>query len=165
MVKKLEASLTTEFTTLPSPTLRLAYCPLSHAYSGQGRAEQIARDRHMDWKTLLASITGTVDQELLLRNEYLAHARLPAHSPVLSVERPDLSVQFLEPGDGLEALDYHVLNLLMIASLCRPDMKAHPRAIMAATGLYQPDDVAELSFGFSADWLSIPSSSTLSTSA
>ena len=36
MVKKLEASLTTEFTTLPSPTLRLAYCPLSHAYSGQG---------------------------------------------------------------------------------------------------------------------------------
>jgi transposase len=28
-------------------------------------------DRHMDWKTLLAYITGTVDQELLLRNEYL----------------------------------------------------------------------------------------------
>jgi putative transposase len=26
---------------------------------------------HMDWKTLLAYITGTVDQELLLRNEYL----------------------------------------------------------------------------------------------
>ena len=25
----------------------------------------------MDWKQLLASITGTVDQELLLRNEYL----------------------------------------------------------------------------------------------
>ena len=25
----------------------------------------------MDWKHLLASITGTVDQELLLRNEYL----------------------------------------------------------------------------------------------
>jgi len=25
----------------------------------------------MDWKTLLASITGTVNQELLLRNEYL----------------------------------------------------------------------------------------------
>src|SRR3989441_10964922 len=71
MVKKLETSLTTEFTTLPSPTLRLAYCPLYHAYSGQGRAEQIARDRHMDWKTLLAYITGTVDQELLLRNEYL----------------------------------------------------------------------------------------------
>ena len=26
----------------------------------------------MDWKYLLASITGTVDQELLVRNEYLA---------------------------------------------------------------------------------------------
>src|SRR5258705_3892816 len=25
----------------------------------------------MDWKTLLAYITGTIDQELLLRNEYL----------------------------------------------------------------------------------------------
>jgi hypothetical protein len=25
----------------------------------------------MDWKHVLASITGTVDQELLLRNEYL----------------------------------------------------------------------------------------------
>jgi len=25
----------------------------------------------MEWKTLLASITGTVDQELLVRNEYL----------------------------------------------------------------------------------------------
>jgi putative transposase len=28
-------------------------------------------NRHMDWKTLLAYITGSVDQELLLRNEYL----------------------------------------------------------------------------------------------
>ena len=26
----------------------------------------------MDWRRLLAYITGTVDQELLLRNEYLA---------------------------------------------------------------------------------------------
>ncbi len=26
----------------------------------------------MDWKRLLAYITGSVDQELLLRNEYLA---------------------------------------------------------------------------------------------
>src|ERR671937_327391 len=26
---------------------------------------------HMDWKTLLAYITGSVNQELLLRNEYL----------------------------------------------------------------------------------------------
>jgi hypothetical protein len=28
-------------------------------------------DRRMDWKTLLAYITGSVDQALLLRNEYL----------------------------------------------------------------------------------------------
>ena len=28
-------------------------------------------DRRMDWKTLLVYITGTVDQELLVRNEYL----------------------------------------------------------------------------------------------
>src|SRR6266581_9244995 len=28
-------------------------------------------ERHMDWKALLAYITGTVDQELLGRNEYL----------------------------------------------------------------------------------------------
>ena len=26
---------------------------------------------HMDWKQLLAYITGSVDEELLLRNEYL----------------------------------------------------------------------------------------------
>src|SRR5438105_12297336 len=42
----------------------------------QARAEQTAVERRevekrMDWKTLLAYITGTVDQELLLRNEYL----------------------------------------------------------------------------------------------
>src|SRR5881296_4267475 len=42
----------------------------------QARAEQTAVERReverrMDWKTLLAYITGTVDQELLLRHEYL----------------------------------------------------------------------------------------------
>src|SRR5713101_6389815 len=35
------------------------------------KAKQAEGDRPMDWKTLLAYITGTVDQELLLRNEYL----------------------------------------------------------------------------------------------
>ncbi len=30
------------------------------------------RRRRMDWARMLAYITGTVDQELLLRNEYLA---------------------------------------------------------------------------------------------
>ena len=37
----------------------------------QVRAEQAEGGGRMDWKTLLAYITGTVDQELLLRNEYL----------------------------------------------------------------------------------------------
>jgi putative transposase len=32
----------------------------------------VEMENHMSWKTLLAYITGTVDQELLLRNEYLA---------------------------------------------------------------------------------------------
>ena len=30
----------------------------------------------MDWKTLLAYISGSVDEELLLRNEYLVAALL-----------------------------------------------------------------------------------------
>ncbi len=34
----------------------------------------------MNWKTLLAYITGTVDQELLLRNEYLVDSRLAPHT-------------------------------------------------------------------------------------
>jgi hypothetical protein len=33
--------------------------------------EAKAEGEAMDWKHLLAYITGTVDQELLLRNEYL----------------------------------------------------------------------------------------------
>ena len=33
--------------------------------------EQAEVEQRMDWKTLLAYITGSVDQELLLRNEYL----------------------------------------------------------------------------------------------
>src|SRR5919106_912338 len=31
----------------------------------------MGRQYHMDWKTLLAYISGSVDEELLLRNEYL----------------------------------------------------------------------------------------------
>src|SRR4029434_65655 len=37
----------------------------------QLRVERVEDARHMDWKSLLAYITGTVDQELLLRNQYL----------------------------------------------------------------------------------------------
>src|SRR5437016_3892221 len=42
----------------------------SHPYSAS-RGTAKLRGRAMDWKHLLAYITGTVDQELLLRNEYL----------------------------------------------------------------------------------------------
>ena len=69
----------------------------------------------MDWKHLLASITGTVDQELLLRNEYLVtenrilrdqlkgRVQLPAFSannlPAHARERARKSL----PGAGLRA--------------------------------------------------------------
>src|SRR2546428_6909153 len=42
----------------------------SHPYSAS-RGTAKAEGEAMDWKHLLASITGTVDQELLLRNAYL----------------------------------------------------------------------------------------------
>jgi hypothetical protein len=36
----------------------------------------------MDWKTLLAYITGTVDQELLIRNEYLVTENRILHQQI-----------------------------------------------------------------------------------
>src|SRR5712691_435927 len=42
----------------------------SHAYA-TSRATTKVRGEAMNWKHLLVYITGTVDQELLLRNEYL----------------------------------------------------------------------------------------------
>src|ERR687887_1479613 len=49
----------------------LACLPLpSHPYSAS-RGTAKPEGETMDWKHLLAYITGTVDQELLLRNEYL----------------------------------------------------------------------------------------------
>ena len=49
----------------------------------------------MDWKHLLAYITGTVDQELLLRNEYLVTenrilrnqitGRIPTATPIFDM--------------------------------------------------------------------------------
>src|ERR1700704_1669847 len=71
MVKKLETALTAEFMTPLLSRFRLVYCPPSHAYSTLIEHETSGGYRHMSWKTLLAYITGTVDQELLLRNEYL----------------------------------------------------------------------------------------------
>src|ERR687883_1485946 len=55
---------------LLSPMLRLVLCSIpTHTQRQSGRPR--LRGATMDWKQLLAYITGTVDQELLLRNEYL----------------------------------------------------------------------------------------------
>ena len=70
MVKIFELAFPREVTPLPSPVLRLVFrFPLTHTQRQEGR--QRLRGKAMDWKHLLAYITGTVDQELLLRNEYL----------------------------------------------------------------------------------------------
>ena len=44
---------------------------IHHAYSTPIEGRRGGDEGPMSWKTLLAYITGTVDQELLLRNEYL----------------------------------------------------------------------------------------------
>src|SRR5919198_1023553 len=70
MAKIFELIFPQEVTSLSSPALRLVFgFSLTHTQHDDGR--QILRGETMDWKQLLAYITGTVDQELLLRNEYL----------------------------------------------------------------------------------------------
>src|SRR6266540_6793543 len=70
MVKIFGLAFPQEVTPLPSPALRLVFrSPLPHTQRQERR--QRLRGEAMNWKTLLAYITGTVDQELLLRNEYL----------------------------------------------------------------------------------------------
>jgi hypothetical protein len=71
MAKKLERIDTPELHSSPlfpenyvSQSSGKAYNPDSSTSSHRGRIR-------MDWPRLLAYITGTVDQELLLRNEYL----------------------------------------------------------------------------------------------
>src|SRR6266508_2846324 len=71
LVKIFELAFPREVTFLPSPVLCLVFrFPLTHTQRQEGR-QRMRRGEAMDWKHLLASITGTVDQELLLRNEYL----------------------------------------------------------------------------------------------
>src|SRR6266566_2779301 len=70
MAKIFERIFPQEVTPRPSPARRLVFrFPLTHTQYYYGR--QSLRGETMDWKQLLAYITGTVDQELLLRNEYL----------------------------------------------------------------------------------------------
>src|SRR5216683_6865344 len=71
MVKIFELAIPGAVTPLPSPPLWLVFHPtLTHTQRHYGR--QWLRGEVMDWKQLLAYVTGTVDQALLLRNEYLA---------------------------------------------------------------------------------------------
>src|SRR5215470_3394046 len=53
---------------------RLAFHSAMPHIHRQYARNQGRRNRRMNWKTLLAYITGSVDQALLLRNEYLATA-------------------------------------------------------------------------------------------
>ena len=53
----------------PGFSLHAAH-PISHTQR-RGMAEPVEVENHVSWKTLLTYITGTVDQELLVRNEYL----------------------------------------------------------------------------------------------
>src|ERR1043166_7118993 len=72
----------------------------------------------MDWKQLLAYITGTVDQELLLRNEYLVtenrilRHQIPGHVRLSDGERKTLA----EIGQklGKKALE-------AVATIVKPD--------------------------------------------
>src|SRR6266699_7141289 len=69
--KNSNTALWKELRASPPPISGLhAECFSPHTQC-QLRAEQAEGTRRMDWKTLLAYITGTVDQELLVRNEYL----------------------------------------------------------------------------------------------
>ena len=71
MVKIFETVSTAAFATWLAPDVRLVFRPCTQQYSPSMSLERTEGERRMDWKTLLVYITGTVDQELLLRNEYL----------------------------------------------------------------------------------------------
>ena len=63
----------------------LACIPLYNApYSPCRGTYQAAMERRMDWKQLLAYMTGSGDQDLLLRYEYLSSSlpALPGPCPV-----------------------------------------------------------------------------------
>jgi putative transposase len=70
IVKIFELAFPLKVTPLSSPAFRLVFRPtITHTQRHYRRTR--LRGEVMDWKQLLAYITGTVDQELLLRNEYL----------------------------------------------------------------------------------------------
>src|SRR5215471_6628518 len=81
LVKIFEPAFLLEVIPLPSPTLRLVFrSTLIHTQRSYGRHR--LRRELMDWKHLLAYITGTVDQALLLRNEYLVTENRMLHHQI-----------------------------------------------------------------------------------
>src|SRR5919197_565896 len=70
MVKIFELAFPQEVHLYSPPHFCLSSVPLSPILTGN-RDRKGSGGEAMDWKHLLAYITGTVDQELLLRNEYL----------------------------------------------------------------------------------------------
>jgi hypothetical protein len=70
MVKIFELAFTQEVTPLAWPALRLVFRS-SFTHTQRQERRQSLRGETMDWKHLLAYITGSVDQELLVRREYL----------------------------------------------------------------------------------------------
>ncbi len=75
-------------------------------------------DRRMDWKTLLVYITGTVDQELLLRNEYLVtENRIPRNQIKGRVRLSDGERKTL--ADIGQKLGKHALE--EVATIVKPD--------------------------------------------
>ena len=70
IVKKSEHPDPAVFTGPLSAVLCLDFA-LAMSHSPTGRTLTAEVDRRMEWKTLLAYSTGSVDQELLIRHEYL----------------------------------------------------------------------------------------------
>jgi hypothetical protein len=57
----------------------------------------------MDWKHLLAYITGTVEQELLLRNEYLATRKIVSSTREI-IRAKAMSCSFLHPAVAMRVM-------------------------------------------------------------
>ena len=69
----------------------------------------------MDWPRILAYITGTVDQELLLRNEYLV-----AENRILKAQlKGRLKVKTDRHGDSADAKLYRVSSAVYEAGTTR----------------------------------------------
>ena len=90
----------------------------------------------MDWKTLLAYSTGTVDQELLLRNEYLVtenrllRKQIPGRVRLSDGERKSLAE--LGKKLGMQALPevatIVTLDTVLCQKVCRDCLKDWPLA-------------------------------------